>query len=202
MRALPSREPVASSTNPDLPALFRAFAALGSGLCFFALSADGLLTAAESGGPVEAGSGVAAGIWAVAQTVWGLLALHGGDSGRRFGVTVLRGTPSVLPAAAAVVLGALVWTALLAPEGSRRLDLTLVSALVLMLLQLGAHGVLRRRGRASRQIAPARMLAGMFGCAVLVAAITTPGLAASTAGDFAVPHGQHGLSPDGHDAHG
>jgi hypothetical protein len=47
---------------------------------------------------------------------------------------------------------------------------------------------------------PGRLLLAAFAGAVLVAGIATPGLAASTAGRYAVPHGQHGDTglPNGH----
>ncbi|WP_299165386.1 hypothetical protein [uncultured Arthrobacter sp.] len=139
-------------------------------------------------------------LWAAALVSWGILALRG--PGRNRGIALLAvAVPAALPSAAAVVLGALAWGALLAPAGSRNFNLTLASALALVLLQLGCHGALRRRAGMQRgtgsgtQASPGRLLAGLFFSAVLVAGITTPGLAASTAGDNAVPHGEHGSVP-------
>lgn len=195
-RVLPALQPRAhaeSGTTGELLRLLAGFTALGSGLSFFALAADALLT---TGGTVAAVLGGVAGIWAAALTGWGILALRGLPGGNRAALLLSVSVPVLLPGAAAVVFGALAWNALLAPAGSRDFDLTLASALMLVLLQLGCHGALRRRaGRtaAARQLSPGKLLGGLFLSAVLVAGITTPGLAASTAGDHAVPHGQHGV---------
>lgn len=189
------------SGDGDLLGLFAAFVALGSGLSFFALSAGGLIPAAGSGSVLPLLAGAASGGWALALTAWGLLALRGGTGAGRISALLARAVPSALPAVAAVVLAVLVWTAMLAPDGERTFNLTLATGLALTLVQLGCHGALRRRSRVLRS-SPGILLAGMFGCAVLVAGITTPGLAASTAGDFAVPHGQHGQLPEEHSGHG
>ena len=196
-RALPALQPRAAAeqaSTDDLLRLLAGFSALGSGLTFFALSADALL----AGGVLPAVLGGVVGLWAAALTGWGILALRG-QAGRN-GVAKLlsAAVPIVLPGAAAVVLGALAWGALLAPAGSRDINVTLASALALVLLQLGCHGALRRRAdrtAGSTQLSPGKLLGGLFLAAVLVAAITTPGLAASTAGDNAVPHGEHGSAP-------
>jgi hypothetical protein len=67
---------------------------------------------------------------------------------------------------------------------------------------LGRSGDRRQRMATYPQAAgmrPGRLLLAAFAGAVLVAGITTPGLAASTAGQYAVPHGGHGhLAPAGH----
>ncbi|WP_323961206.1 hypothetical protein GC088_05475 [Arthrobacter sp. JZ12] len=170
--------------------LFAAFTALGAGLTFFALSANALLAGYALLLPV----GIAASTWAAAHTLWGLLVLRGRARPGRVESRFVRLVSRALPVVAAVVLGAVVWTALLAPADTRRVDLTLVSALVLLLLQLGCQGALRRRP-VQPAPPPGRLLAGLFLSALLVAGVTTPGLAASTAGDSAVPHGEHTLLP-------
>lgn len=203
-RTLPAPQQGASrqsTSGGELLPLLAAFAALGAGLTFCALSADALLSADSAAG---VGLGVAAGLWAVAHLAWGIGALRNPTGGLDAGTVPARAVPAALPAAAAVVLGSLVWTALLAPAADRELNLTLVSALALILLQLGCHGALRRRaeaGATGTQAQPGRLLAGLFFSAVLVAGMTTPGLAASTAGDNAVPHGEHGTTPAGHGNH-
>lgn len=197
-RVLPALQPRADAEQGSAGELLRllaAFAALGSGLTFFALAADALLA---SGGIPEIVLGAVVGFWATALTAWGIFALRGLPGRDRAARLLSVWVPRILPGAAAVVLGALAWSALLAPAGSREFNPTLASTLALVLLQLGCHGALRRRaGRttSNTQPSPGKLLGGLFLSAVLVAGITTPGLAASTAGDNAVPHGQHGLVP-------
>ncbi|GAA2177999.1 hypothetical protein GCM10009784_30770 [Arthrobacter parietis] len=197
-RALPAFQPRADAeqgTTGELLRLLAGFTALGSGLTFFALAADALLAA---GGILNVVVGMLTGLWAAALTLWGILALRGTPGRNRVPALLAVVVPAVLPGAAAVVLGVLVWGALLAPAESRNFDLTLASALALVLLQLGCRGALHRRAdrsAAGAKLSPGRLLTGLFLCAVLVAGITTPGLAASTAGDNAVPHGEHGLVP-------
>lgn len=193
--ALQPRDQAQQGTTDELLRLLAGFAALGSALTFFALAADSLVTDGGVGTQVLGG---VVGLWAAALTGWGILALRGLPGQSRAGVLLSVSVPVLLPGAAAVVLGVLAWNALLAPAGSRDFDLTLASALVLVLLQLGCHGALRRRaqqGSGGRELSPGRFLGALFLSAVLVAGIVTPGLAASTAGDHAVPHGQHGGVP-------
>jgi hypothetical protein len=82
-----------------------------------------------------------------------------------------------------------------------------LAALLLTLMILASAGWLRRQRSGAAMAAadgdtaglrPGRLLLAAFGCAVLVAAVATPGLAASTAGQFAVPHGSHGTPAPGH----
>lgn len=196
-RVLPAPQQGAEGQgSPDeLLRLLSGFAALGSGMTFFALAADAVLSAS---GPAQLLVGVVTGLWAAALTAWGILTLRGGFYMRRAAVLLSVSVPAVLPVVAAVVLAVLSWTALLAPSGNREFDLTLASALALVLLQVGCLGALRRRaGRkeTGATTSPRKLLVGLFLSAVLVAGITTPGLAASTAGEHAVPHGQHGTMP-------
>lgn len=185
--------------------LLAACSALGAGLTFFALAANAALSA--DGGFALVVIAVFAGLAALLQTLWGLTALRG-EAPRLGPVAVaMRLVRWVLPASAAVVLGALVWGTLLAPPGARSFDLTLACTATLLLIQLCCHGVLRRLDRNDQQHAgqntqqniaqpPAgRLVASLFFSSLVVAGITTPGLAASTAGDFAVPHGEHGSVP-------
>ncbi|WP_309070323.1 hypothetical protein [Arthrobacter sp.] len=194
-RVLPALQQRADGqgSRDEVLRLLTGFAALGSGMTFFALAADSILA---RGGPGSLLLGGAVGLWALSLTAWGIVTLRGGHGAGRPARLLTLSVPVALPAAAAVVLAVLSWSALLAPAGSRELDLTLVSALALVLLQLGCLGTLRRRsGRQGRPASPGKLLAGLFFSAVLVAGITTPGLAASTAGEHAVPHGQHGSVP-------
>jgi hypothetical protein len=98
------------------------------------------------------------------------------------------------------------------------LNISHLAALLLTLTVVAAQAWLRRQasvrgvagggasgGGASGGAGAGRLLLGAFAGAVAIAAITTPGLAASTAGQFAVPHGSHldgGHSDGGAGHHG
>ena len=93
-----------------------------------------------------------------------------------------------------------------------------LAALLLTLMIVASAGWLRRQGTSGDKatatvtasaagadtagLRPGLLLLAAFGCAVLVAAVATPGLAASTAGQFAVPHGSHGIPAPGGQHHG
>jgi hypothetical protein len=84
----------------------------------------------------------------------------------------------------------------------RVLDGGHLAALFLVLMALGSSAWLARRFRDDGRVAQAppragALLGAAFAAAVVVAAVTTPGLAASVAGAHAVPHGEHSL-PGGH----
>ncbi|HEY1157110.1 MAG TPA: hypothetical protein VGE95_12565, partial [Arthrobacter sp.] len=67
---------------------------------------------------------------------------------------------------------------------------------------IASLGWLRRPAGERAAMRPGRLLLAAFAGALLVAGITTPGLAASTAGQYAVPHGGHGnLAPGGPHQH-
>lgn len=182
-------QPLAGASLP----LLAAFAALGTGMTFFALAADAFLT--DSEGPLSLAVGAAGGSWAVLHTLWGINALRGETPMNRAAALLQRTVRFALPAVAAVALAALAWGALIAPAGIRSFNLTLASAVVLLLIQLSCHGAMRRIKPRSGPPSAGKLLAALFCSAVLVAGIATPGLAASTAGDFAVPHGEHGTAP-------
>jgi hypothetical protein len=92
------------------------------------------------------------------------------------------------------------------------LSLSHLAALLLTLMIIGSKAWLGRQascvddggveyggGRpAAGGTGTERLLAAAFAGALAVAAIATPGLAASTAGQFAVPHGSHSGVPAGH----
>lgn len=94
--------------------------------------------------------------------------------------------------------------------GAPGLVLTQLSALLLTLMVIASLAWLRRdaarQGTARTAVPtaagrPGRLLLGAFAGAVLVAGITTPGLAASAAGQHAVPHGSHGHTLPGNGHH-
>lgn len=173
-----------------------AYAGLGAATLSFGTSATLLTTASES--PWTMAGTVAAGLWGAALLVWAVQSLrNGAPSWPR---VLLRVAPVwVFLHLAAVALR--IWW----PGGSSRsLDGTALSAAVLELVILGCVGWLGRQTfrPGDRPAAAGPLLMVTFTAALIVAAITTPGLAATAAGQHAVPHGEHGSStpsaPAGH----
>lgn len=172
--------------------LFAAFAGFGAGTVNLAISSSLFAGTAGAAGPAQFAAGGLAGLWGA-----GLLAAAV--------VNLARGTfpesrtaRSTLLAAAAVHVAAALFNA---PAGAG-LNLSHLAALLLTLMIIAAVAWLSRNGSRSQASAPstsathpARLLLAAFAGAVLVAGIATPGLAASAAGQFAVPHGEHGLTP-------
>lgn len=89
------------------------------------------------------------------------------------------------------------------PEDLRSLDLTLASLLVLELSVIAVLGWqhnsgLRVRVPGARHKPSALAVVGtLFAASILVASVTTVGMAASTAGELAVPHSGHGATTPG-----
>lgn len=173
-----------------------AFAGLGAATLSFGTSATLLTTA--SGSPWAMAGTVAAGLWGAALLVWAVQSLR---TGAPAWPRVLLRVALVWVFLHLVAVAAGIWW----PGGSSRsLDGTALSAAVLELVILGCVGwVGRQTFRPSdRPIAAWPLLAVTFAAALIVAAITTPGLAATAAGQHAVPHGEHGSStqsaPAGH----
>jgi hypothetical protein len=164
------------------------FAALGAGL---------VLTA------VAAGAGGAS---AVVLVGCGLAALAQGFLGFRAGRVV---APATTVSGCLVVLAGS--AALVASGGASMLDiavLPLIAAdLFVLVVALGAAGELRCRRGAPRAVRRERArderralpVIGMIAGAALTAALATPALAATEAGDSAVPHGR--LHDGGHSGH-
>ena len=87
------------------------------------------------------------------------------------------------------------------PEGAKNLDLTIGS---LLLLELSVLSVFmwqrkRRKNLPHRAVRSSSLvvLGGMFASSVAVAAVASLGLAASSAGELAVPHSEHGTHHSG-----
>ncbi|TQJ40393.1 hypothetical protein FBY33_2453 [Arthrobacter sp. SLBN-112] len=189
--------------------LLTGFAGFGAGSLNLALSSSVFAASAGPAAPLAVFAGVVAGAWGLAMLAGAVVflareRLAGGPWARW-----------VLAGAAAIHLAAIAFTPV-APAASN-LSLTHLSALLLTLTIIASLGWLQRaavrqRGHGQdneRQLLPAapagagvrpgRLLPAAFAGAVLVAGITTPGLAASTAGQYAVPHGGHNnLMPGGH----
>ncbi|MFK0007432.1 hypothetical protein ACIQTZ_10290 [Paenarthrobacter sp. NPDC090520] len=181
---------MAGQDHPTLKAatlLFVYFAAMAAGMVDLSLSAGYL--ASSGAGPLI--GGVAALMAGLAFLAWSLWGLH-----RNSLVFPQLVFPALVAAAAihVVVLAA----GLLAP--SRSLDISHLAALGVTLMALAGAGWLRRHpktngGGTHGQPRTGRLLAAAFGAAVVVASVATPGLAASMAGQHAVPHGEHGQAP-------
>ncbi|MHC6591197.1 hypothetical protein [Arthrobacter sp. C152] len=175
--------------------LVAGFAGFGAGSVNLAISSS--FFAAGSPGPAGLLAGVAAGLWGAALLA-GAVAFLAKDrlAGNRWARYALAG-------AAAAHVAAIAFPA----STASGLSLTQLSALLLTLMILASLGWLQRdgalQGRAGQPAGsgtrPGRLLLAAFAGAVLVAGITTPGLAASAAGQYAVPHGDHGSpAPGGH----
>ncbi|MFF2316779.1 hypothetical protein ACFVTE_10975 [Arthrobacter sp. NPDC058097] len=179
----------------DAVRLVAAFAGLGAAAVNLAV-ASSLFAAAGPALPARAAGAAAALLWGTGLLGWTVAGLRR----NRF---PLPGTSAILlPAAAALHVVAII---LGAGSGMAGLGISHLAALLLTLMILAATSWLRRRSPGvpggpgqsepgqseSGRLGAGQLLAAAFAGALLVAAITTPGLAASTAGQFAVPHGEH-----------
>ncbi|AFR28347.1 MULTISPECIES: hypothetical protein [Micrococcaceae] len=188
-----------SRNHPTLKAaalLFVYFAAMAAGMVELSVAA-GYLTGTNSVTPGLVVAGVATLTAGLAFLAWSLWGLH-----RNSLVFDRYAVPALAAAAAAhiAVMAAGVST-------QRSLDVSHLAALGLTLMALAGAGWLRRQhktndGGAHGQPRTGRLLAAAFGAAVVVATVATPGLAASMAGQHAVPHGEHGQAPDGKNGQG
>ncbi|UTT70885.1 hypothetical protein NMQ03_07165 [Arthrobacter sp. DNA4] len=198
--APPAHQVMVHSTAPQADSSVRlvtGFAGFGAGSVNLAISSS--LLAAGSPGPAGLLAGVVAGLWGAALLA-GAVAFLARDrlAGNRWARYALAG-------AAAAHLAAIAFPTF-------GLSLTQLSALLLTLMIIASLGWLQRHSgqqdsaqqdsaqeAAGAGMRPGRLLLAAFAGAVLVAGITTPGLAASTTGQYAVPHGEHGnLAPGGH----
>ncbi|MFI5084670.1 MAG: hypothetical protein ACHP7K_01945 [Actinomycetales bacterium] len=179
--------------------MFTGLAAFGAAAVVFGMSST-LLAATTTAGPALAfplAGAVVAGLWALALVWAGISSLRGGWQ------SWPRWTKALLPVATAVQLAALVIELWQLPLAHRVFDLADACAIVLQLAILGSLGWLRRSAAVTAEstssgavpakaVRPGLLLLGAFAAAVAVAAVATPGMAASTAGQHAVPHGEHG----------
>lgn len=198
--------PDGSATTRDTPGetavrLLAGFAAFGAAAVSLAISSS-LLTAAAPAQLWLLLPGVAAALWGAALLCWTVVALRKGS------FPLPRLSAVLLPAAGAAHLLAIV----IGAEGDLAgLNVSNLAALLLTLTVVAAKGWLVRQtttaqtsrrtddgglaagsfGAGSSGAGAGRMLVAAFAGALAVAAVATPGLAASTAGQFAVPHGSH-----------
>lgn len=181
------------NSKPTLRAattLFVYFAAMAAGMVELSLAA-GYLTGPGSGTPGSIAAGAVTLLAGLAFLAWSLFGLH-----RNALVFTKYALPVLSLAAVAHVA-----TVVSAIAVERTLDVSNFAALGLTLMALAGAGWLSRQnktsdGGAHGQPRTGRLLAAAFGAAVVVASVATPGLAASMAGQYAVPHGEHGQVPD------
>lgn len=188
--------------------LVAGFAGFGAASVLLAISSS-LFTAAAAGRPLMLVPAVATALWGTALLGWTVALL------RRGSFPWPRLSSALLLAAAALHLLSILSGGATDLAG---LSISHLAALLLTLTIVAAQAWLQRQAWVQRQARlgdatrPAsggtgawRLLLGAFAGAVAIAAITTPGLAASTAGEFAVPHGSHsdvGHSVPGHSVGG
>jgi hypothetical protein len=197
--------------------LVAGFAGFGAASVSLAISSS-LFTAAAAGRSLLLVPAIAAALWGTALLGWTVAALRSGS------FPWPRLSSALLLTAASLHL-----LSLLGGVGAdlAGLNISHLAALLLTLTVVAAQAWLQRQARLQRQAwlqrqtwhqqqasvrgaagggasggtGAGRLLLGAFAGAVAIAAITTPGLAASTAGQFAVPHGSHsdgGHSDGGH----
>ncbi|MCE3293055.1 MAG: hypothetical protein K0Q84_1992, partial [Arthrobacter sp.] len=175
--------------------LVAGFAGFGASSVSLAISSS-LFTAAAAGRSPLLVPAIAAALWGTALLGWTVAALRSGS------FPWPRLSSALLLTAASLHL-----LSLLSGGGTdlAGLNISHLAALLLTLTVVAAQGWLQRQARLQRQASvrgasgggasggagAGRLLLGAFAGAVAIAAITTPGLAASTAGQFAVPHGSH-----------
>jgi hypothetical protein len=149
-------------------------------LGFFALGAGLIHLALVIGSPLVVGIPLL--LAGVAEFAWGVFAF----------------TASAVPfpraARIAAVVPILLWVALLVLAGANavpgvRVLPMLAASMLDLAIAIAITVVLRRADRGSRPIASGRYLIALGIGALVVAAVTTPALAATEAGDVAVPHG-------------
>lgn len=172
--------------------LLATFAGFGSALLMFGISSN-LVYASPELVAVAHPTAVVAGLWALCLITWSIMTMRQG--------AIVRVKPmvSLLSFTSVVLLGSLVHEVWISTSESGAFDATVAGALALQLIMLAAVGYLRRLGPrpASGSLPAAKLLLALAAAATLVSSITVPGLAATTAGDFAVPHGSHGAPSEG-----
>jgi hypothetical protein len=220
--------PAGGATRAAAVSLFAGFAGFGAGAVNLAIAASLLLAPAAAAGaaPVvglSVAAGTVAGIWGCAILAGTVLTLRRGHLPWATGSMALLVTAALVHAVAVAAGQALSGQPLhgqapsgqpLSPESldGGSLVVSHLCALLLTLMIVACAGWLRRQGRGGSPVPaagedtaglrPGPLLLAAFGCAVLVAAVATPGLAASAAGQFAVPHGSHGIPAPGAQHHG
>jgi hypothetical protein len=167
-------------------------------LGFFALGAGLIHLALVIGSPLAIGIPLL--LVGIAEFAWGVFTFTAGA------------VPFARAARIAAVVPILGWVALLVSVGAEavpgiRVLPMLVASLLDLAVAVAITVVLRRADAEARPIRPGPYLLSLGAGALVVAALTTPALAATEAGDFAQPHGSDDEAPyvldlpDGHGGH-
>ena len=136
----------------------------------------------------------------IVSAAYGLAALgYGFASFRQGRLPAAKTLQLTVSVAAAVHLVALLVGLWRLPEAGRTFDLTLASLVVLELSIVAIIGWQRNTAlrcstdrKRAKQHSAMKVVGTMFAASVLVAAVASAGMAASTAGGLAVPHSEHG----------
>lgn len=207
--SVPARTQVHSTNEPSW--LFTCVALLGiaalssaaasSLLPGFSEVFDGGPSASGLGGPLMGIAGVFSAAFGLAALAYALLALR---RGKLIRTQVLIPTLGI---AAGIHLIALLVGLWRMPVAERTFDMTIAAMLILELSATAVLGWARNaplRRPTRQRDAAAAVVGTLFVISVFVAALTTVGMAASTAGELAVPHSGHsdsGPGGSGHDSH-
>ncbi|UUL75425.1 hypothetical protein NG819_14580 [Pseudarthrobacter sp. Fe7] len=169
---------------PEAVVVYSAFAGLGAATVSFGICSTLLTTATAS--PWALTGTIIAGLWGTALIGWAVRCLRHGAPAWPW--VILRVAPVAVFLHLASVAHGIWW----AGESARSLDGAALSAAALELILLACVGWLARQSRPDkRRPAAGPLLMATFAGAVAVAAIASPGLAATAAGQHAVPHGEH-----------
>lgn len=197
-RAKPS---VSSQSGGELATLYVSIAAVGMAALSSAAASSLFAGLHGLGGAAVWAQGVAAAVacaWAGAGLLYAFVSFHTANLAQ----TILAVRAVALAASVHLaVLLAVLWRL---PEVQRSFDLTLASLILLELSVVAVLGwqhnaSLRVRATAGAGHTPSAMavVGTLFAASILVAAVTTAGMAASTAGELAVPHFGHGVTTPG-----
>ncbi|RAN73273.1 hypothetical protein B5P43_31250 [Bacillus sp. SRB_336] len=200
-RAHPTRRRIAPDSGSELVSLYVGIAAVGVAALGCAASSSLLSGATGTGGAAEWWQWAAA----LASSAWAGAALVYALAGWRTGRLPMTGVAvRTVVAAASIHLAVILIGAWRLPEESRFLDLTVASLLALELSVLAVVGWQHNRALrtasgpgAGWKPSALAVVATMFAASIVVASVTTVGLAASTAGQLAVPHSGHGVTSPG-----
>lgn len=196
-----------TGTSTELSSLYTSLALLGIAALASAAASSLLPGLGGEAASTEAGRGllaIAPWQWVVgiASAVYGLGALTYGFVSFRSGTMMRADTLRIVVSIAALYhLTGLLLGLWRMPEASRTFDITLASLLALELSVIAVLGwrrnaTLRQEPRTRKEPTAAAVVGTLFAASVLVAALTTVGMAASTAGELAVPHSGHSDTPN------
>lgn len=205
-----SPEATAPATEPDVQGREAAAGSVAFGGLYAGIAGLGVaaLAAASSASLASTfGIGSAPAPWwawlgAIASAVWaGLALVYAAASLLKAAAPAVNLAVPCLALVSSVHLASILAGLWGFPERAKNLDLTIGS---LLLLELSVLSVFiwqrkRRKNLPHRAVRSSSLvvLGGMFASSVAVAAVASLGLAASSAGELAVPHSEHGIHHSG-----